>query len=357
MTEKKLFRFLGVWLLLSLNAVAGQIISAHDDRIQVQGTRYITRTETGLRFQRHREDVLKLPRQTLGLNPDKARNTAGIVLAFRTDSKQLALKFRILSANYMGTAFGVFENGKLSRESQFKPQAEEAVLKFCSNSPGMSLFEIALPSFANVEFQSLEIDDGATLQKMPLPKIKVYVALGDSISHGVGQEGTSHKTWPFLLAHKLNYELFNLAVGGAKVSVPTAEMLADWEHIDLITILVGYNDLHFDGKTPEQYKEKYSQMLDAIRKNHPETPVYCISLLYTRKPKSDKTGATAEDFRSVLAELIRERRQTDPHIFLIEGDKITSAENLRTDRPNDPVHLSVKGAALLADKLSSLIKE
>jgi lysophospholipase L1-like esterase len=335
---------------------ASQSISATDERIQVLGTQYTTPTETGLQFQRHREDVLGMPAKELGMNPSKARNAAGIVLAFQTDSSTLATRFQILEANYMGSAFGVFENGELIEEFKFNPKTTEAMLEFASKMEGSSLFEIALPSFANVEFQSLEIDEDTTLKNPTLNK-SVYVALGDSISHGAGQDGATHKTWPFLLSRKLNVEGFNLAVGGGKISVPTAQMLSDWEQIDLITILIGYNDLHADGKTPETYGQKYNELLDAIRANHPKTKVYCITPLYTKKPVAAKTGHTIAAFRATLSQLVKERQATDKNLYLIEGDKITSEKNLRLDNPKDPVHLGIEGAALFADQLALIIGE
>jgi lysophospholipase L1-like esterase len=348
-------------ILAAASALAGSLY-AHDmppssPMIRVSGTKYTTSTPTGLRFQRHREDVLNGPRNELGLNPDKARNTSGIVLGFQTGSASITARFRILSANYMGSAFGVFENGNPIDEFKFKPKATDAVLEFTSVSPGSSRFEIALPSFADVEFRGLDIDDRAALEPLPDRRRKIYVALGDSISHGVGQEGATHKTWPFLLSRRLDAELFNLAVGGAKISVPVARMLEDWDRIDLITILIGYNDLHFDGKTPETYKKKYSELLDAIRINHPQTRIYCITPLFTKKQVSEKTGCSVEQFRNKLVELVNTRQVSDKNLHLIEGDHITSEKNLRADRPEDPVHLGVEGAALLAEELAMIMKK
>ncbi len=328
--------------------------------VEVRGIRYVTETEDGIRFERFREDVLQLPREELGLNPDKARNASGGVIEFKTDSENITARFKILSANYMGSGFGVFENGELIEEFKFNAKTKEAILEFESESKGESLFEIALPSFANVSFQGLEagspggISIFQGLEKQKGEGSASYVALGDSISHGVGQDGFGHKTWPFLLSRKLELELFNLAVGGGKISVPVAEMLADWEQIDLITILIGYNDLHFDGKTPEAYHKKYDELLDAIRKNHPETRIVCITPLYTRKPVSAKTGATVNQFRAELKELVEKRN--DPNLILVEGEKISSGKNLRADKPSDPVHLSVEGADLLANELFDIIR-
>lgn len=350
----KLYPLLGILALTS--QVLATTIPPSDANIEVRGTRYFQRLETGQRFQRHREDVLQLPRKELGINPDKARNNSGIVLAFRTNSKKITARFTILSANYMGSAFGVFENGEQINEFKFNPKAKEVILEFASSKTGSTFFEIALPSFASVEFQGLDIDDGASMEHLPDCKKPVYVALGDSISHGTGQNGATHKTWPFLLSRKLDAELFNLAVGGGKVSVPIGQMLGDWKHIDLITILVGYNDLHFDAKTPKSYAVKYSELLDAIRENHPDTPIYCISLLYTKKPVNEKTGHTANEFRAALSKLVKGREATDNNLYFIAGEEITSTGNLQAENPKDPVHLSEEGAILLANDLYPILK-
>lgn len=323
--------------------------------VGIQGCRYVERSEECIRFNRFREDVLALPRKQLGLNPDKARNTSGMVLSFETDSRAVTAKFGVLSANYLGSGFGVFENGNLIQEFKFGPKDTVAVLEFESTKPGASQFEIALPSFASVEFQGLEVDDFAEVRSVLEDDKPIYVALGDSISHGVGQDGFGHKTWPYLLSEELNIELYNLAVGGGKISVPVGRMLKDWERIDLITILIGYNDLHFDGKTPEQYREKYNELLDAIRINHPTTKIVCITPLYTNKPVSEKTGVNIEVFRTVLEELVAERKKTDSNLVLIEGEKMSSAKNLRADQSQDPVHLSVEGAALFAQSVYAVL--
>jgi lysophospholipase L1-like esterase len=345
-------------LLLSLSLtsnVLSKTIPAGDERILTLGTKYVTRTENSLHIDRFRTDVLDMAPKDLGMNPKKARTTSGIVLAFQTDSPTISMTFQSLPGENRGSEFGIFENGKFIEEFKFSKAVTPMTFEIQSTSASSSLFEISLPSWSNVELLSVGIEDTAKLEPCPIPSKKTYVALGDSISHGVGQGSATHKTWPFLLSRKLDAELFNLSVGGGKVSIPTAEMLADWEKIDLITILIGYNDLHFDKKSPEEYGKKYNELLDTIRKNHPETPIFCITPLYTKKPVSEKTGHSIQQFRETLVELIGTRNADDTNIHLIRGEEITSEKSLRQDRPSDPVHLGIGGAAQLAEEMFGLI--
>lgn len=331
-------------------------IPANSDNIHISGLKYVTSDPHELTLQRFRPDILQIPSPKLGVNPDKARNPSGGVISFATDSPSWTARFHVSISNYMGSGFGVFENGKLVKEFKYSPKEKDIEFNITARKKGVSVFEIALPSYSTVEFLGVELKLGHDL-KPHKPAVKpVYIALGDSISHGSGQDGYGHKTWPFLLSRKLNMELYNLAVGGGKISVPVAEMLEDWATVDLITILVGYNGLHFNGKSPEQYITDYTALLDTVRKNHPKTKIACISLLYTRKQVSEKTGHTVDEYRNALERLIKKRQTTDPNLVFIPGESISSEKNLRTDNPNDPVHLGIEGAAMLADELYEILR-
>jgi lysophospholipase L1-like esterase len=327
-----------------------------DERIHVEGLNYTVPIQEKLILQRFRPDILQIPSHKLGVNPDKARNPSGGIIAFSTDSPSWTARFHVSNSNYMGTGFGIFENGQHVEEFKFNPKTESIELNVNSNSMGASNYEIALPSYSTIEFLGLELDPNHDLKEQCQADRPVYVALGDSISHGVGQDGFGHKTWPFLLSRRLDMELFNLAVGGGKISIPVAQMLEDWSKIKLVTILVGYNGLHFNRKSPDQYRRDYDQLLDTIRKNHPITTIVCISLLYTKKPVSEKTGHTADDFRDALESLIRERQLTDPNLIFIPGEEISSEKNLRADNPQDPVHLGIEGAAMLAEEVYEILQ-
>ena len=62
------------------------------------------------------------------------------------------------------------------------------------------IVEVVLPSWHGIDFLGLELADGYTLEINENLNRPVYVAIGDSISHGTGQGSVSYKTWPFLLA-------------------------------------------------------------------------------------------------------------------------------------------------------------
>jgi lysophospholipase L1-like esterase len=217
---------------------------------------------------------------------------------------------------------------------------------------------VSLPSFSEIALLRIEIDEEAELRPHARENKPVYVALGDSITHGTGQGNASHLSYPFLLSRKLDFTLYNLAVGGSGVPVGVGPMLGDFPRIDLITVLVGYNDWNGEGKTPAEYYDRYRQLLLAVRASHPKAVIVCISPLYTARQLSKITGLTIDPFREVVYRLVREfQDQGDQQIYLVKGETITGKANLRDGGIKDPVHLSVEGAAQFAEQLHQWIRE
>jgi lysophospholipase L1-like esterase len=333
-------------------------INPSDDRIQVIGANYVFRKDGLLSFSRFSQETLNSPMKEAMFNADKARTTSGIKLLFKTNSSTVKLTFSPQPGINRGSEFAVLQNGQICHTPTFKGEAgnQNMAFEIENQYPGKeTVFEIVLPSLSNVALSGFEMDDNAELFDIDIPEKPVYLALGNSITHGVGQGSASYLTYPYLLAKKLNVNCYSLAVGGAKISPAIARMTAELPQANLITILIGYNDLMFNNKSVEQFKQDYIAYLNEIRKNQPKAHIYCITLTYTRATKNAKTGITPNDFRNALKELITSLQVQDDLLYLVEGDKITSEANLREDVPTDLTHLGVEGAALFADELYGII--
>jgi lysophospholipase L1-like esterase len=331
-------------------------ISLDDPNIHYQGIHHLSVQPDLVRFSRFGPALLELDKPRLGFNPLKARNTTGGVISFRTASRIVRLQFRATPGLDRGSEFGVYIDGQFVESRRFKPKQQLMELEISHDSSGKSvLWELTLPSFANPELIGFELEQGAELQAFGHAEKNVFVALGDSITHGTGQGSATHLTWPHLLSRKLDYTLYNLAVGGSGVSVTAGQTLSGFSRIDLITILFGYNDWNGEGDSAEAFQQQYRELLEAIRAAHPETPVFCITPLFTRRDVSKQSGLPILEFRDVIRQLVAELDDTDPNIHLISGDEISSEANLRTVETGDVVHLSVKGAALLAETLYPLV--
>lgn len=353
--------FLLLCFVLSVSLIAGQKVAVDDPNIHFTGTKYISKTEDGslqlARFSPEIENTLLNgtwpERKEMGIAAPNAISTAGIVMSFKTASNKVKLSFKQRAKGVDRSAqFAVIQDRKWDREFSFKKGMKDMSLEITSKNPGQPVvYEVVFPSFSCPMLSAVELDDGASLLEYTPPKKKVYVAIGDSISHGTGQRSATYQTWPFKLSRSLGLELYSVAVGGGKISVPVAKMLKDWEKIHAITILIGYNDLFGEGKTVEQYKSKYNEMLDAIRANHPDTKVFCMTLLFTTNQKSEKTGHVPEEFRQAVRDIVAERKNAgDNNLFLVEGELLIAQEDL-----NDKVHLNIDGAEKLSKKMRDIV--
>jgi len=347
-------------ILLSAMAWGAQAelktVNLDNPNLHFSGLLHVDAQPDSVRFSRFDPDLLVLSKSQLGFNPEKAKNLTGGVITFQTDSPSVHLKFRPAAGMNRGSEFAVFIDGQFIESFKFNAKQQDMDIRVDHQQGHKSaLWEITLPSFANPELLVLEIDKQSRLETVAETNKKVYVSIGDSISHGTGQGSATQLTWPFILSRKLDYTLYNFAVGGSGVAVAQGQSVAEIASVDLITILIGFNDWSGEGDTAEAFKQQYDQLLKVIRAAHPETPVFCISPLYTKREFSKRSGIPIDGFRIAVKQLVEEWSAKDPNIHFIAGDSISSDANLRTDRPKDPVHLGIEGAALFADSIYPLI--
>ncbi len=356
---RKLYYIL-LFVYLSTNLIAQTwIVPPNNPKIKITGAKYSKMLNGYLVLQRHSDSVLALPRTVSQFNPIKAKTTTGIIISFKTNSEIIKMHFRKLPGTQRRGLFGIFRNGEFISDYTITPNSDSAIVFDAQNTEGINFFEITLPIMNNLAFGGIELSEGSDLTDFQPEEKKLYVAYGNSITHGVGQLGT-HQTYPYLLAKRFNWELYNVAVGGGKTSAAIGAMLRnDFSKIDFITMLIGYNDYNSQGIDTNTYKQRYTETLDFIREKHRDTKIFCITPTFTLRTHSSTSGLPISDFRIALENLINQRiAEGDSNLFLIKGDKISSYANLHdSTTSNDPVHFTIEGAAMFADSLAEKITE
>lgn len=347
--------------LLFLCSLQAKTIPLNHPNIQVMGANYVYPSVEKLHYCRFSEVTLNAPLQNKMFNPENAKTNSGIKIRFKTASPFVNLTFMPQAGSNRGSEFAVLQNGELAGKFDFKGEAskKEMILKIINiYTEQETLFEVVLPSLSNVALTKLEIDDLQELGACTPERRPIYLALGNSITHGVGQGSASYLTYPYLLAENLGFDYYNLAVGGAKISQAIATQTAEMPQADIITILIGYNDLHFNNKTVAEYTSSYQAYLSEIRKNQPNARIFCISLTHTRSTGNEKTRVTPDDYRKALKTIVETFQSNgDDKLVFVAGDKITSEANLNLDNPEDRTHMSIKGAAMFADELNKIINQ
>ncbi len=331
-------------------------IPLDDPNIAFRGTQYVRKYPTHIAVDRFRESYFSMPGPTLRFSPQNARQTSGIMLALYTASPSVTLAWGTEPQFSTGKLdFAVLLDGKMTEETYaavLKDRTKHFAFTFATGAKEGKpvLCEVTYPSFGNPYLVGIKLEPGYKLLPVPKNNKRIYVALGDSISFGTGQGVATYRTWPWLFAQLSHMELFNLAVGGGKVSVKAGEMLADWPHIDLITILIGVND-RGSGDTVERYHDEYTRLIQAIRKNHPVTEIICISPTYAKNGSipSDKSGLTLGAFREAVVHLVEETQKAgDRHLHLVRGEEL-SGEN------TGKLHFTPEGANIFAEAMHAEI--
>lgn len=344
----KLFFLIGGVALFAQNSTS-DFVKPTDENIHISGSNYIYEKDNELVIHRHSDKVYEGTKKTNLFNPVKARTSAGIQIEFKTDSPKVIAKFRIAEGLNSHPIFSVFQNEIFIEDIGFKYESNKVIsVEIDSKSIGKEvLYKITFPLKTDVHFLGLKLKNGHQLIELEPKEKPIYVAFGDSITHGTGQK-TTPQTYAYQIAEMFGYELFNLAVGGGKTSQVMAEMIADdFKHIDVMTILIGFNDYNGEGVTTKAYQQRYENILKTIRSKHPNTKIYCITLAYTTQQNSKRTEIPAEDFRSAVRNIVSNlQKNGDKNIYLIEGEKISSEKDLK-----DRVHFSIDGAKHFADKL------
>ncbi len=344
-------------LIVALLALQTPFVAAGESRIELPtaeyircgGSFHIVEEEGALVLNRHSKGLFE---EDVIINAQKANTPSGIYLEFTTNSSQIECLLTPQSES-CGTlrspVVSVYRDGELLGNQNIK-----SGLKLTSESDDMTHWKIYMPVMYSLRFEGLRVDKQAKFEKLKPIKSPIYVAIGDSISHGVGQTNLgSDSTYPALLAKIKGWELYNLAVGGSSISPAIAEDLRE-QKIDVITILWGYNDWCFRSEPYDDVKRRYEELITRLRADHPSTKIYAIVPTFSISEASRKRGseATLEGIRvlqrSVVENLIK---RGDKRLYLIDGESLTTKDDL-----NDNVHLNADGARNFAEKLSKVIK-
>ncbi|MBI2086531.1 SGNH/GDSL hydrolase family protein [Candidatus Daviesbacteria bacterium] len=135
-----------------------------------------------------------------------------------------------------------------------------------------------------------------------------YTALGDSLTAGVGVSNYE-QSYPYLLSRRLsltqNVELFNFAQSGAtSLDVLTYQIpQALSAKPDLITILIGINDIH-NLKSTKEFESNYMKIITALKTT--KAKIYLLSIPYLGSekilffPYNFILGARTKQFNNII---------------------------------------------------------
>lgn len=342
----KRYIFLAILLAAGTVAQAQQTIAPDNGKIVIEGALFVKYEGDRTVLNRHSDGLWE--KEDVRIAPVKANTQSGVKLIFKTDSKTVKPIFtdREGAEHRAATNFyGIYMNG------EFIGDVGGAELELTSTGAPTE-WEIVLPIMYGVDFGGIIIDDGAKMYKVKREKRPVYIAIGNSITHGAGQtKSGSQISYPYVLAETKGWNLYNLAVGGSQITPAIAEELGDIE-ADVITVMWGFNDWNATKGDLNEISVRYGQLLAGLRKSQPAAKIYCI-MPSTAKNEAGKNpgvplGAVRVAERGIVDAM---QKGGDKNIFIIEGNAISSVDDL-----NGNVHFTNQGARRFGNALAELIK-
>ena len=228
-----------------------------------------------------------------------SRMPSGVRIRFSTNSKRIALTVQTTRLQQQGNSnlrIPVFnledEQGQLQQQAAsstntifYDPRDPTAFsmerggacrveFKDCDGRD----YEIWLPHNAYVEIQALELDDGASLDRVESHKPR-RVHYGSSISHCMEAEQPA-LIWPAVAARLGGASLQNLGFGGqCHLDQFVARSIRDLQP-DLISLKVGINLVNADSMRERVFTPALHGFLDTIRETLPDTPILLVSPIY-----------------------------------------------------------------------------
>jgi len=291
------------------------------------------------------------------------KNTAGLYLRFRTDSKSIALRWVLNGNNIMDhmaitgiKSFDLYgyENGKWVYANTARTKVDTIAFEsvVISDMDGSEReYLLNFPLYNGVASLEIGIDETASISppKLALPvNDKPVICYGTSILQGgcASRPGMAHTN---ILTRRFNRTFINLGFSGnALLDYEIAELIAGREASLIILDFM-------PNVSAQQTRERMEKFYEIIRAKQPLTPIFFIeNPVYPPTKFNLGTRKTVEDKNIALHEIFDKIKRNDKNIKLISSAGMIGDDNEATV---DGTHFTDLGFMRYADYLTPFIKK
>ncbi|MCQ2430242.1 MAG: SGNH/GDSL hydrolase family protein [Clostridia bacterium] len=328
---------------------------SHDEIISLMhGHIGVTHTDGGLCFERFSETQKRTYDHCRSkwhpmLNDDyfvqNCFTDTGILLDMMTDAPSVTFGIRSLTpAN--GSAYvqaDILTDGRLRRT--VSEPGEHTVRLRPTRDGRLRRVTLLFPYFARLCLSDVSVPDGCTV--LPVPRTGLWLAFGDSITHGC-LASTPSRTLLGRLAVTSGYEIVSQASSGYVHDAAVLEPLPGGRQPDLITVAYGINDLGL--KKPEANRADMTAFYEKLTALFPAARILMLSPIW-----AVPMGDTIAPLYQGMYRLFDEVRGTF-------ADRVTLADGLslvphRAELYSpDGVHPADAGFAYYARSLSRIVR-
>ena len=119
---------------------------------------------------------------------------------------------------------------------------------------------------------------------------------------------------------------------------------------NIVTLAIGANDWG-TSKPLSTFVSDYNGLLDAVRAQQPQVPLYCLTPIWTSvEGNANGQGLHVQDYRQAITSVVQQRMATDPNLHLIDGLGLVPNQSKYFV---DGVHPNDAGFALYAANLAA----
>jgi hypothetical protein len=349
---------------ISITPLFSKSISPSDQKIRFTGVVEVIDGVSGMELYRFKKSYIDADWKTTGgaWAFKNALTQAGITIQIKTASPTVAFNFkRNTSVDDRWAEMTLYRNGIQVQTLQLFNSPGGSTISATSTDGLEAVWTCVMPSFNPQYFMGIDIDENEKLLELDVENKPIYVAIGNSITHGVGQSGSAgNLSYPYLVAKDLGAMLYNFGIGGSKFNTDVLENL-DGLVPDVITVLWGYNNVVYLTDDLSTSLVEYDSLMTRLVQNYPNAKVVAIEQTYTSSTVGkNNTSNTIADLRMGQKVILERLMDLHNNLQIINGLDYTDANSLA-----DVVHLNDAGAEALAKgiiselelKLDSVIEE
>lgn len=284
-------------------------------------------------------------------------NSAGLAIAFKTNSKTIAAKWCVTDRKaavnmtpiaQKGLDLYIKRNGKWQFAGVGKPSktcSESIMVKGMDDSEKECL--LFLPLYDELKSIEIGINENSKITTLANPFEKRVVIYGSSIVQGASA-GRPGMAYPAILARNTGLNFINLGISGnAKMEKAAAKMVSDVDADAFVLDCI-------PNPSPSEIKERAEYFIKTIRRSHPKAPIICVQTIIREHGYFDLVAGdrVRNQNEEITAAFNRLKADGMKDIYLITAEKLLGDDH---DGTTDGTHPNDLGFYRMATQLGSQI--